>query len=241
MVSKIVWFLINLLCVAKYVSGILPNEADLLAKSSRQLYLTPLRTCLNAIYICLPPKVSLEKPKSVRLESAKDLENTIDSALQRIQAEKLCCTVGSLIEDPDWYGPRLLLLFPNVDRLSRHPGSGKVRALVLILKFATAACEDVMSTYFTVRHMQESSFWMDLDKLALHVLLRTSSDDWMMKKGRTPDALKDFEGLREKVWDMVAWNASSRTSQSKGRMNPIFMWTVDFLTEKKKAGFEVSY
>ena len=120
-----------------------------------------------------------------RPEATKALEKIIEAAMQEIRNERIQSMVEFVVEvEPDWYGPRLLALFPKVARLSGLLG-GRTSALPLILKHDELASQDLESPNFTFNHLRESSFWIDLDKLALQILVRTSPVEWKMlgKKG----------------------------------------------------------
>ena len=183
---------------------------------------------------CLPFHSTTEVPRSIRdqmdkrPEAAKALERAIETVLQKIKRES---NVSILRRDASAmglnYSPRLLPLFPEIARLTRLPG-GESCALSLILKFAEFACLDLSEPNFSLKHLQDGYFWIDLDKAALQALLKTSSVDWrIMGHAGIQDALKDFDIFRKKVWE-------SSLSLEDQKMNPVFVWTTNFLKEKSE-------
>ena len=165
-----------------------------------------------------------------RPEATKALEKIISAAMQEIRNESCNEREDSFFSvvdvESDWYGPRLLTLFPKVVLLSQLLG-GRTSALPLILRLAELASLDLESPKFTFDHLRRSSFWIDLDKLALQILVRTSPEEWkMLGKGGIMNLSKKFDDLAEKAYMSV-----HSAGEGYG-LNPILSWTVDFLTKK---------
>ena len=163
-----------------------------------------------------------------RPEAAKALERAIETALQKIKRES---SVSILERDASatglHYSLRLLPLLPEIARLTRLP-RGEICALPLILKFAEFACLDLSEPNFSLKHLQDDCFWIDLDKAALQALLKTNSVYWAFEgHAGVRKILKDFDTFRKKVWE-------SSLSHEDQKMNPIFVWTTNFLKEKSE-------